>query len=213
VDILGSKDDWQIVTTNWRALMGLLQEPKEWLVAVEDWLNQILKHLGDQSVTFWKDIFWLEKCGSGSQVEVRGWWAKVYREQPSPAYDHNFATHISLVDYRQIETEKDYQMKVGLFHSQLVNGALVPDFSSAIFEKVAPRPEKSRDWSGNVGDIPIRQDITVLPADDPRKISRLNWGLDEEIGIIVVNDAFLGKFEVPSETTKVKDAGKRKSKD
>ncbi len=38
-----------------------------------------------------------------------------------------------------------------------------------------------------VGAFPIRQDITVLPADDPKKI-RLGWVIYEEIGIVVVND-------------------------
>ena len=34
----------------------------------------------------------------------------------------------------------------------------------------------------NVGAFPIRQDITVLPADDPKKL-RLGWVIYEEIGI------------------------------
>lgn len=38
-----------------------------------------------------------------------------------------------------------------------------------------------------VGAFPIRQDITVLPADDPKKL-RLGWVIYEEIGIVVVND-------------------------
>jgi len=38
-----------------------------------------------------------------------------------------------------------------------------------------------------VGALPIRQDITVLPADDPRKL-RLGWVIYEEIGIVVIND-------------------------
>jgi hypothetical protein len=38
-----------------------------------------------------------------------------------------------------------------------------------------------------VGAFPIRQDITVLPADDPKKL-RLGWVIYEEVGIVVVND-------------------------
>ena len=38
-----------------------------------------------------------------------------------------------------------------------------------------------------VGAFPIRQDITVLPADDPKRL-RLGWIIYEEIGIVVVND-------------------------
>jgi len=51
----------------------------------------------------------------------------------------------------------------------------------------------------NVGAFPIRQDITVLPADDPKKL-RLGWVIYEEIGIVVVNDYAISKIEVTSAT-------------
>jgi len=38
-----------------------------------------------------------------------------------------------------------------------------------------------------VGVFPIRQDITVLPADDPKKL-RLGWVIYEEVGIVIIND-------------------------
>lgn len=38
-----------------------------------------------------------------------------------------------------------------------------------------------------VGAMPVRQDITVLPADDPRRI-RLGWVVYEEVGFAVIND-------------------------
>lgn len=51
----------------------------------------------------------------------------------------------------------------------------------------------------NVGAFPIRQDITVLPADDPKKL-RLGWVIYEEVGIVVVNDYAISKIEVSSAT-------------
>ncbi len=44
-----------------------------------------------------------------------------------------------------------------------------------------------------VGAFPIRQDITVLPADDPKKL-RLGWVIYEEIGIVVINDYAVAKI-------------------
>lgn len=38
-----------------------------------------------------------------------------------------------------------------------------------------------------VGAMPVRQDITVLPADDPKKL-RLGWVVYEEVGFAVIND-------------------------
>jgi hypothetical protein len=46
-----------------------------------------------------------------------------------------------------------------------------------------------------VGAFPIRQDITVLPADDPKKL-RLGWVIYEEVGIVVMNDYAVSKIEV-----------------
>ena len=46
-----------------------------------------------------------------------------------------------------------------------------------------------------VGAFPIRQDITVLPADDPKKL-RLGWVIYEEIGVVVMNDYAVSKIEV-----------------
>jgi hypothetical protein len=46
-----------------------------------------------------------------------------------------------------------------------------------------------------VGAFPVRQDITVLPADDPKKL-RLGWVIYEEIGIVVINDYSVSKIEV-----------------
>ena len=44
-----------------------------------------------------------------------------------------------------------------------------------------------------VGAFPIRQDITVLPADDPKKL-RLGWVIYEEVGIVVINDYAVAKI-------------------
>ena len=46
-----------------------------------------------------------------------------------------------------------------------------------------------------VGAFPVRQDITVLPADDPKKI-RLGWVIYEEVGICILNDYAVAKIEV-----------------
>lgn len=46
-----------------------------------------------------------------------------------------------------------------------------------------------------VGAFPVRQDITVLPADDPKKL-RLGWVIYEEIGIVIINGYAVAKVTV-----------------
>lgn len=51
-----------------------------------------------------------------------------------------------------------------------------------------------------VGAFPIRQDITVMPADDPKKL-RLGWIIYEEVGIVVMNDYAVAKVNLSGETS------------
>jgi len=46
-----------------------------------------------------------------------------------------------------------------------------------------------------VGAFPVRQDITVLPADDPKEL-RLGWVVFEEVGIAVINDYATAKVSI-----------------
>jgi hypothetical protein len=46
-----------------------------------------------------------------------------------------------------------------------------------------------------VGAFPIRQDVTVLPADDPAKL-RIGWVIYEEVGIAVINDYAISLIDV-----------------
>lgn len=46
-----------------------------------------------------------------------------------------------------------------------------------------------------VGAMPVRQDITVLPADDPKKL-RLGWVVFEEVGFGVINDYAISRIIV-----------------
>ena len=55
--------------------------------------------------------------------------------------------------------------------------------SSSKFKISEPEP---------IGKFPIRQDITVLPADDPKKL-RLGWMIYEDVGMVIVNDYALAR--------------------
>jgi hypothetical protein len=43
--------------------------------------------------------------------------------------------------------------------------------------------------------LPVRQDITVLPADDPKRL-RLGWVVYEELGFALINDFAVSKITV-----------------
>jgi hypothetical protein len=96
-------------------------------------LGRICGSLGD--VDFWKDMFSLERCGSGSQYIVLGWINDVYLKTPKLKFVENYSSHISIVKYKQLNTNKDYEMKQGLISSKKEGNFLVPDFAHIIYEK------------------------------------------------------------------------------
>lgn len=49
--------------------------------------------------------------------------------------------------------------------------------------------------SDPVNSFPIRDDITVLPADDPKKL-RLGWVIHEEVGYVAVNDYAISRIGI-----------------
>jgi len=52
----------------------------------------------------------------------------------------------------------------------------------------------------DVPEFPIRQDITVLPADDPKKL-RLGWVIYEEVGMVIINDYAVARVQVEADKT------------
>lgn len=135
IDVRGTKDDWRLLRSSFWAIRSKLKACEGWFDKVDKILGEIIDNLG--SADFWTKMFSLKKCGSGSDVEVNGWISNLYVKQPEGLnYPSNFASHISLVNYRQLDTEKDYLMKDGLFYSKMEGDVLVPEFGFVVFEKV-----------------------------------------------------------------------------
>jgi len=132
IDVRGTKEDYATIAAHWKALSGLIGT-NVWTEKVQQVLNEIVAHL--DSPEFWKKMFYLERCGSGSDVEAYGWITNLYREQPRTRYPSNFSPHVSIVKYKQLDTGKDYEMRVGLFCSRMEGDFLVPDYGYVIHEK------------------------------------------------------------------------------
>jgi ABC-type dipeptide/oligopeptide/nickel transport system ATPase component len=59
-------------------------------------------------------------------------------------------------------------------------------------------------YSPDPGGFPIRQDITVLPADQRDK--KMGWVIYEEVGIVVINDYAVSRIEVDNDREQVKES-------
>lgn len=133
IDVQGDPSDWQKLRSNWQSIGKLFTKDQDYISRVDGLLDRICNSLND--VSFWKEMLTLDKCGSGHQFTVNGWINNLYVQQPDLAFPENYPSHISVVKYKQLDTDKDYEMKQGLICSKKENGFLIPDFAHIIYEK------------------------------------------------------------------------------
>jgi len=130
----GTEEDWRELLKCWERIGVLFDSNKDYFYNVRNVLENIVHQFKEVNINFWEKMFALKPCGSGSQVEVEGWITKFYLKTPHVRYTTNFSTHTSSVKYKQLNTGKKYDMRVGLFHSALQDGLLVPDFGFSVME-------------------------------------------------------------------------------
>ncbi len=131
VEILGTKEDWE------KVFSGVLELNE--LIELNDYFTGVLgvvTKLTSPNKEDFTNFFKLEQCGSGSQVEVEGWVTKLFVKVPRVAYPDNFSNHVSIVKYKCLSTDRDFELNYGLFSSKIVEDYLVPDFGYFINEVV-----------------------------------------------------------------------------
>jgi hypothetical protein len=134
IDVQGEQMDWKLIFDNWQNLAKLFKFDKSYFDKVSAILDHIV--LACDDILHWKNMFELEECGSGHQYLVNGWLADMFVEKPRVRYTENYSAHISTVKYTQLQTKKNYEMKQGLFSSNLdSNNFLRPEFAKVVYEK------------------------------------------------------------------------------
>lgn len=95
------------------------------------WIEAIVTARANRDAAFFSKIIRVTRCGSGSQIEVDGWWTNIYRK-PSRygrVKPENLPTHIARVPWVNIETGRRFTLNCGLFYStQDTEGFLTPKF-------------------------------------------------------------------------------------
>jgi len=86
---------------------------------------------GKDNVDWLKQIFTQQRCGSGSQYVVDGWFSRLFMKQPESLRKvGNFPSHISKVPYKTLPSESEWNMCFTLSHSNLdKDGFMSPDYS------------------------------------------------------------------------------------
>lgn len=133
VDVQGTEDDWKKVLNSWQEISRIISGHEKYFQKTISLLEELVGSL--KKAEFWKEMFSVQKCGSGHQTYVSGWFAELFQQQPETRYACNFSSHLAKVCYKQLNTKKEYEMYHGLLHSQLEDDFLVPDFGSIVYNK------------------------------------------------------------------------------
>jgi hypothetical protein len=134
VHLEGTVEDWQKLKVHWGMIRHIIGERDGYFAGVEGIIDQIINQFDSPSPEFWNSMFRLERCGSGSQVEVEGWITEFFTSKPRPAYTKNFSSNIAEITYKQIDTQKRYKMQRGLFESTVEGQMLRPSFGCTVEE-------------------------------------------------------------------------------
>jgi hypothetical protein len=131
IDVKGSIEDWKLLKEHWDRLKKIVKGNIQWVNTVSNIFNNIVEQFDNKD--FWKGIFSLKHCGSGHQAELSGWFTDLFVVQPRVRYAENFSAHVSNIKYKQLDTNQDFEMSVGLFNSIQRDEFMEPSFSFIVY--------------------------------------------------------------------------------
>lgn len=134
INVLGEVGDYKLMKSAINSLSEVFAGKKiiKYFDKVQTLLDNIIDNFGNAG--FWENIFFVEKCRSGSQKSVMGWFKDFFDEFSGLKLITAYPKHVAAIEYKNLSTGLSYQMKVGLFSSIIEDGYLVPDFEFGINE-------------------------------------------------------------------------------
>lgn len=140
IKLAGTLEDWACIVANLdrlRAEFNALPDSPicPWIaLSVLPTATKIANRmacLSDENEAWFKDIFSEERCGSGGQTTVNGWFSRLFLTQPKSLREvGNFPTHVTKVPYTTLPSDTKWNLCFGLFHSDRdAEGFTVPEFS------------------------------------------------------------------------------------
>jgi hypothetical protein len=137
VQIEGEEKDWIHIGECFSKIADLFKTNKDYFNKVKNIITDIIKNCKTPDSEFWKKMFYMERCGSGSQVEAFGWFTDLFVKEPEyTRFVSNFSTHVSSVNYTNLNTGRKFQMKQGLLYSEIQDDFFNPEFGCVVVEEI-----------------------------------------------------------------------------
>jgi len=147
VKLLGTPEDWEAIVSRLDRLeleiAGCPNSPlPKWIsTTMLPTATKLREALDGKNEDWFREIFTEQRCGSGGQKTVDGWFSRLFMKQPKGMREvTNFPTHVTKVPYKTLPSETEWNLCFGLFHSNRDDeGFMVPDFSWVQVQKL-PEP-------------------------------------------------------------------------
>lgn len=144
--VKGTEADWQLLESKFIGMQKFFSAYGDVSTYLKRCAKGVTKVYKSRDVDHWKGFFSIDRCRSGHTDVVVGWATLFFRKchvhnrRGTKIYDgtdfYNYESHISQVDWKNEETQKEFSLLTGLFLSvKNADNYLVPDFAHVTLGK------------------------------------------------------------------------------
>lgn len=136
VEVQGDLKDWEKLSSQIYELSKVFKSDSEYLNKVSDFIQECISHLDyekEEHQKFWKDFFYIERCGSGSQQAMGGNIKKLFISQEWTL--GNFPNISSKCNFHKVDSNGEYTERnyiTGLLSSKVDDNMLRPQYNEII---------------------------------------------------------------------------------
>ncbi len=139
IRIRGGKEDYDSLKDHLSKISFIFRgrgEITNYISKVQNCLGAFRSAFQSGNIDYLSKILTTKSCGSGGEIECDGWWTKnMYVKDMSRQRPENFPSGISRVEYKNLETQRNFSLNVGLFYSKVDSDEIaVPDWAIAVTE-------------------------------------------------------------------------------
>lgn len=135
VKILGDISEYErmVILVEKLNLLFNDQQINNYLQRIKGNFEKIVESIKTDNRQFWSDIFKIAYCGSGHPDKIEGWITEMFLD-PSSRSINDMPSIVSMVEYKQIDLNRNFKKFVGLFGSNIEDEFLVPEFGYFVNE-------------------------------------------------------------------------------
>ena len=145
IQLKGQWQDWDeiankasLIATVFKTVKDIDPKIINYLETINSIFLQISLSYRFDSVDFWKNIFTRRNVGSGGQLEINGWILDLFFDMRTPngfCRIEEFNNNIAKVNYKNLETGRNFSAFYGIFSASLTDGWLENHFGNLVFER------------------------------------------------------------------------------